>query len=139
MTDTQTLEQTAMRYRVRVFYEDTDASGVVYHANYLKYLERARTLWLEAQGHSHRSLADSHGIAFTLADAKLQFKQPARLDDDIEVLTTVAEQRRARIIFEQTIRREKTVLIQARFTVACVRIHDFRPCALPELLQKEMQ
>ena len=129
----------ALRYRVRVFYEDTDASGVVYHANYLKYLERARTCWLEAQGHSHRVLAERHGIAFTLAEANLQFKSPARLDDTIDVVTHVAERRRARIIFEQTIERENTLLIKARFTVACVRIPDFRPCALPDLLQKEMQ
>ena len=138
MSETGTTQEETT-YRVRVFYEDTDASGVVYHANYLKYLERARPCWLEAYGHSHTALAEQFGIVFTLADANLQFKAPARLDDEIEVVTRVAERRRARIIFEQTIHCKNSLLIQARFTVACVRIHDFRPCAVPEFLQKEMQ
>lgn len=131
MADT-TPDEPTHRTQVRVFYEDTDASGVVYHANYLKYLERARTLWLESQGHSHRALAADHGVAFTLADANLQFRLPARLDDTLEIDTRVAERRRARIVFEQEIHCEDRALIKARFTVACVRIHDFRPCALPE-------
>ena len=129
----------AFETRVRVFYEDTDASGVVYHANYLKYLERARTLWLEAHGHSHRVLADDHGVAFTLADVAMQFKAPARLDDTLDVRTRVAERRRARIVFEQEIHCKNRLLIKALFTVACVRIRDFRPCALPEFSQKEME
>jgi acyl-CoA thioester hydrolase, YbgC/YbaW family len=126
-------------HRVRVFHEDTDASGVVYHANYLKYLERARTLWLEARGHSHRALAADHGVVFTLADANLQFRSPARLDDIVEVHTRVAEHRRARIVFAQEIYCDQRLLIKALFTVACVRIRDFRPCALPVFVEKEMQ
>lgn len=130
MINDQTGEST---YTVRVFYEDTDASGVVYHANYLKYLERARTLWLEARGHTHRALAQTHGVAFTLADAHLDFQAPARLDDTLTVHTHVAERRRARIVFAQKIGREQRLLVKARFTVACVRLRDFRPCALPDL------
>ncbi|MES1930283.1 putative thioesterase [Salinisphaera dokdonensis CL-ES53] len=133
------VEHPKLSYQLRVFYEDTDASGVVYHANYLKYLERARTLWLEAQGHSHRALAADHGVAFTLADAQLKFKSPARLDDTIDVTTWVTEHRRARIVFEQEIHCENCLLIKALFTVACVRIRDFRPCALPDFSQKEME
>lgn len=126
-------------HRVRVFYEDTDASGVVYHANYLKYFERARTLWLETQGHSHRALAASHGVAFTLVDANLKFRSPARLDDILEIHTRMAERRRARIVFAQEIQSDDRLLIKALFTVACVRIRDFRPCALPVFVEKEKQ
>lgn len=126
-------------YRLRVFYEDTDASGVVYHANYLKYFERARTLWLETHGHGHRALADSHGIAFTLVSLCMQFKSPARLDDILDVRTRVQERRRASIVFVQEIDCDERLLIQAQFTVACVKIRDFRPCALPEFTHKETE
>ncbi|MES1925237.1 putative thioesterase [Salinisphaera sp. T31B1] len=122
---------------VRVFYEDTDATGVVYHANYLKYLERARTLWMEAQGATHRALAADRGVGFTLADANLVFRSPARLDDRLTVSVMVEQRRRARIVLAQQIDCENRVLIKARFTVACVRLSDFKPCALPAFLTKE--
>lgn len=125
--------------RVRVFYEDTDATGVVYHANYLKYLERARTLWMETQGATHRSLAAAHNIAFTLADANIMFRAPARLDDRLDVSVAVEQRRRARIVLAQRIHCENRLLIKARFTVACVRLSDFKPRALPEFLIKETE
>ena len=129
----------AARTRVRVFYEDTDATGVVYHANYLKYFERARTLWMESRGATHRALADTHGVAFTLADAQVRFRAPARLDDELEIVTEVIERRRARIVFSQEIYCVDRLLIKARFTVACVRLRGFKPCALPPELYKEME
>lgn len=140
MSDSQTGpgEGDVFATTVRIFYEDTDASGVVYHANYLKYLERARTLWLEAQGATHRGLA-AENIAFTLADANMAFRAPARLDDTLTVTTRVEERRRVRIVFAQQIHCEGRLLIKARFTVACVRLSDFKPCALPVVLYKEME
>ncbi|KEZ77237.1 tol-pal system-associated acyl-CoA thioesterase [Salinisphaera hydrothermalis] len=122
---------------VRVYYEDTDATGVVYHANYLRYFERARTEWLEAQGLGHQSLADAYGIVFTLADLSIRFRRPARLDDRLSVSAAVAERTRARVVFEQEITRDGALLIQGQFTVACVKVADFRPCRLPEALIKE--
>lgn len=137
MSDTH--DNADWRCRVRVFYEDTDATGVVYHANYLKYLERARTLWLEAQGFTHRALAETYDIAFTLADAQLAFRAPARLDDELEVGVAVVERKRARIVFAQEIHCDGRLLIKARFTVACVRLTDFKPCGLPSALYKELE
>ncbi|GAB3683994.1 tol-pal system-associated acyl-CoA thioesterase [Salinisphaera aquimarina] len=141
MTDAQTSPDSddSLCTQVRVFYEDTDASGVVYHANYLKYMERARTLWLEARGGSHRVLASEQGIAFTLADANIMFRSPARLDDTLDVSATVVERRRVRIVFAQEIHCEGRLLIKARFTVACVRLSDFKPRALPAVLLKEIE
>lgn len=122
---------------VRVFYEDTDATGVVYHANYLKYLERARTLWMESKGATHRELADTQAIAFTVADANIVFRAPARLDDELNVSVAVEQSRRARIVLAQRIHCENRLIIKARFTVACVRLSDFKPCAIPDFLIKE--
>jgi len=127
------------RMQVRVFYEDTDASGVVYHANYLKYCERARTLWLAARGFDHRTLADNHGVVFTLADAHIAYKAPARLDDRVDIDTTVIEHRRARIVFAQDMSCREHLLVKARFTVACVRLAGFKPCGLPAELLKELE
>ncbi|RJS95263.1 tol-pal system-associated acyl-CoA thioesterase [Salinisphaera sp. Q1T1-3] len=123
---------------IRVYYEDTDASGVVYHANYLRYFERARTEWLESRGHDHATLAGSEAVVFTLSDLSLRFRRPARLDDRLDVFVTVAAFRRARIVFAQEIRRNDTLLIQGEFTVACVNIHDFRPVRLPKRLYEEL-
>ncbi|MGB7757034.1 MAG: tol-pal system-associated acyl-CoA thioesterase [Salinisphaera sp.] len=129
--------ETAFTIGIRVYYEDTDATGVVYHANYLRYFERARTEWLEAQGLGHRELAEAHGVVFTLADLSIRFRRPARLDDRLAVSVTTAERTPARVVFEQRITRDGTCLIQGQFTVACVKVANFRPCRLPEALIKE--
>ena len=125
------------RYPLRVFYEDTDASGVVYHANYLKYFERARTEWLEARGFDHTCLARDHRIVFTLADLRLSFKRPARLDDRLVVVTRALEPKRVRMVFTQEIWRDDSCLIQGEFTVACVNIATFRPARLPLAMTEE--
>lgn len=122
---------------VRVYYEDTDASGVVYHASYLRYFERARTEWLEQFGPGHTRLARGWGIAFTLADLSLRFVRPARLDDRLIVTAVMTRCSAARILFEQQVLCQDTLLVKGQFTVACVNIEDFRPCRLPEALFKE--
>jgi acyl-CoA thioester hydrolase len=119
---------------VRVYYEDTDASGVVYHADYLRYCERARTQWLDSCGLGHRRLADEYGVAFTLRDMAVRFIRPARLDDRLTVDVAVGERRGARVVFEQRIRRGDELLLEGQFTVVCVNIDDFRPRRLPEAL-----
>lgn len=118
-------------FPMQVFYEDTDASGVVYHANYLRYLERGRSLWLEALGFTHTRLASDLGLGFVVADATLKFRKPARLDDRINVSVAIARMRRASLIFDQGVWRDDTLLVKAQFTVACVKLTNFAPCALP--------
>ena len=125
------------RFSVRVYYEDTDASGVVYHANYLKYFERARTEWLDARGLDHAGLATDYRIVFTLADLKLIFKRPARLDDRLEVVSRIGERGRVRLVFHQEIWCHDNCLIQGEFTVACVNIATFKPARLPPVLIEE--
>src|SRR5699024_1434719 len=100
--------------QVQVFYEDTDAGGVVYHANYLRYCERARSLWLEAQGLTHGRLAAQYGIGFVVTHADVRFRAPARLDDRLQVTVSIERRRRASLLFAQSIRRGPEMLVSAR-------------------------
>lgn len=127
------------RWRLRVYYEDTDVSGVVYHANYLRWFERARTEWLRAQGYGQEQLRMELGIAFTVAGLEIAYLRPARLDDELEVTTVVAERGRASLGFEQVLRKAgqaETVLARVTVRIACVNAESFRPCGLPEALRK---
>lgn len=120
---------------IRIYYEDTDVSGVVYHANYLRYLERARTEWLRQQGLSQESLRTQHGIAFTVANMEIDFRSPARLDDVLEVSVELNTLKRASLIFGQTLYRiaaPEIVLCRATVRVGCVDVLNFKPRALPE-------
>ena len=119
---------------IRVYYEDTDLSGVVYHASYLRFLERARTEWLRALGFSQERLKDELGVVFTVAGMEIDFRRPARLDDMLEATVALEGRKRASLNFVQTLRRAddaSMVLTQARVRVACVSMATFKPCALP--------
>lgn len=118
----------------RVYYEDTDASGVVYHARYLHWFERARSEWLRAQGHSHQQLASAFGAAFTVASIEIRYRQPARLDDLLETTVSIAQRGRASLVFEQQLQwpaQPQKVLATARVKVACVDTSSFKPRLLP--------
>jgi acyl-CoA thioester hydrolase len=122
---------------VRIYYEDTDVSGVVYHANYLRYFERGRTEWLRAQGLSQETLRLQHGVAFTVANLQIDFLKPARLDELLDVTIEVTSRKRASLIFGQTLRypgSDGAVLARATARVGCVDVMNFRPCMLPERL-----
>ena len=119
---------------IRVYYEDTDASGVVYHARYLHWFERARSEWLRARGSNHQHLASVFGAAFTVASIEVRYRQPARLDDALEATVTVAEYGRASLMFSQQIQRPgepQQPLATALVRVACVDTRTFKPRAWP--------
>jgi acyl-CoA thioester hydrolase len=119
---------------VRVYYEDTDASRVVYHAAYVRSFERARTEWLRALGFSQHALHDELGVVFTVANLELDFLRPGRLDDELQVAVTVDRIRGASLTFRQELFRKgeaETPLARARVRVGCVDVATFRPCALP--------
>ena len=126
-------------WKVRVYYEDTDVSAVVYHAVYLKYLERARTEWLRTQGFSQEKLKEQLGLVFTVANIEVDFVKPARLDDELDVAVHVTEVRRASLRFEQTIARRGEVLCRARVRVGSVDYANFKPCALPEAFARHLE
>ena len=115
---------------VRVYYEDTDAGGIVYYVNYLKFMERARTEWLRALGFNQSNLP----ILFVVRDVKMTYQAPALLDDQLEVKVQVTSCKGARIIFEQQILRRDKTLCAGSVEVACVDRQSLRPCRLPKTL-----
>jgi len=119
--------------RLRVYYEDTDAGGVVYHANYLKFAERGRTELLRTLGGDHRALFDAHGILLQVRRCAIDYRRPARLDDTIDVATRVAELRGASVRLDQQIRRDGEVLADLDVSIVCTGA-DGRPKRLPAAL-----
>ena len=118
-------------FPVRVYYEDTDAAGVVYYANYLKFMERARTEWLAALGLPLAQFERDHGIAFVVHRCVIDFKRPARLNDALAVTVEVVERGAARLVAQQDVRRGDQVLTSAHVTLACVDTARWRPARLP--------
>ena len=96
----------AFVWPIRVYYEDTDSGGIVYHANYLKYMERARTEWLRARGFDQGRLKQELGVIFVVRSLQIEYEKPAQIDDKLQVVTQVAAQRRASLLFHQLIQRE---------------------------------
>jgi acyl-CoA thioester hydrolase len=122
---------------VRIYWEDTDAGGVVYHAQYLAFLERARSEWMRTQGYGQELLRQDHGLLFAVRAMQLDFLKPARLDDALAVSAALQECRRASVIFRQEIRRGDELLLTATVRVAALGT-DFRPTPIPQPLYDEM-
>ena len=117
---------------VRVYWEDTDAGGVVYHASYLRFFERARSEWLRAQGVDQMAFKEATGLAFMVRSMELDFLRPALLDDELSVTVDVKERRAASILFGQAIgRADGTELVRAQVRVACVDLNRMRPAPIP--------
>jgi acyl-CoA thioester hydrolase len=126
-------------FPVRVYFENTDAGVVVYHGEYLKFLERARTEWLRHLGFDHQALGRVHRIVFVVSSMAVEFVKPARLDDAIAVSVQVESLGKVRCVFRQEIRREGEVLLRASVTVACVTAEGFKPVEIPEALKRKME
>lgn len=116
---------------VRVYYEDTDAGGVVYYANYLKYLERARSELLRGLGFEQRALAERTGRVFAVRSLSVDYLKPARLDDLLEIRTTVKDMGRAQVTFAQSIVRAGETLLTAEVRVACLDLARGKAAAMP--------
>ena len=126
---------------VRVYWEDTDAGGVVYHANYLNFMERARTEWLRALGYEQDRLREEEGLIFAVRAMQLDFLKPARFNDALEVVVGVERKRRASLELMQTIRPQgdpARVLCSAAVKVACLDAASFRPTAIPSRMLGEI-
>ena len=118
-------------HTVRIYYEDTDAAGIVYHARYLAYAERARTEALRVLGAPHSELASQHGLIFMVRRAKMDYLRPARLDDLLEVTTGPWEMRGASVEVHQGFRVDDREIARLRIGLACVRLVDGRPARIP--------
>jgi acyl-CoA thioester hydrolase len=122
-------------WRARVYWEDTDGGGVVYYANYLKFMERARTEWLRSMGHAQSELADEYGYVFAVVEVKVNYRKPARLDDELLITCVPVPEGRASIRFQQTVSRGDVVLTEGEVRVACVDSKTFRPKPLPDFIK----
>jgi acyl-CoA thioester hydrolase len=122
-------------WRARVYWEDTDGGGVVYYANYLKFMERARTEWLRAQGHSQAELAERYGFVFAVVEVRVNYRRPARLDDELTITCLPVPEGRASIRFRQVVSRGEDTLADGEVRVACVDAKSFRPRALPDFIK----
>ena len=129
---------TPFAIEVRVYYQDTDAGGVVYHANYLNFLERARTEWLRQLGHGIGDMARA-GHLFIVRRMQLRFLRPARLDERLRVSVAVERVGRAQITLLQQVCRDAEELVEASVNLACVDPVALRPVALPETLYAGLQ
>jgi acyl-CoA thioester hydrolase len=123
---------------VRVYWEDTDAGGVVYHAQYLAFLERARTEWMRTQGHGQEQLR-RHGVVFAVRAMQVDFRLPARLDDALQVGVALAQCRKASLVIDQWIVRDGTRLLDAQVRVAALHPETFKPRAIPGALYETLQ
>jgi acyl-CoA thioester hydrolase len=122
---------TPFSWPVRIYWEDTDAGGVVYHASYVRFMERARTEWLRSQGIDQLTLRENMGLGFVVRHMGLDFHRPARLDDELLVSVTVKERRSASMLFDQEIVRGGTTLVRATVRAACVNLDTMRPAQIP--------
>ena len=126
-------------FPVRVYFENTDAGGVVYHAEYLRFLERARTEWLRHLGFEHVVLARDHGALLVVTSLAIEYLKPARLDDNLAVSVHLESLGKVRCTFVQEVRREDEVLVKARVNVACLSEGGLKPVEIPDALRKKME
>jgi len=119
------------RWPIRVYYEDTDAGGVVYHAGYVRWFERARTEWLRSLGWSLAEVAREQGVLFSVVDLQIHYHRPARLDDLLEVVCTARVSGGASIEFDQRLLRGDELLASGKVMVASIDAASFRPRRLP--------
>jgi acyl-CoA thioester hydrolase len=118
-------------WTVRVYYEDTDAGGIVYYANYLKFFERARTEWLRGAGVDQQALIEREGAAFVVKHASIDYHAPARLDDELTLTLSIEKLGRASVQFAQQAWKGELLLAEAQVKVGCVDIVTVRPRSLP--------
>ena len=120
------------RLPLRVYWEDTDAGGIVFYANYLKFFERARTEWLRARGVAQQALKDETGAMFVVTDTQLSYRRPARLDDLLEVTVQVTEAGRASLVIAQQAWCLDSLLVEGHIRIGCVDAQSFRPRRIPD-------
>lgn len=123
---------------VRIYWEDTDAGGVVYHARYLAFMERARSEWMRQHGHGQQQLRAIHGLVFAVRAMTLDFLAPARLDDALDVTVELTDCRRASLVFRQAVLRGGERLCEATVRIAALDAAGFRPAAIPADLHAQL-
>ncbi|NNM79271.1 MAG: tol-pal system-associated acyl-CoA thioesterase [Gallionella sp.] len=125
---------------VRVYFQDTDAGGVVYHGSYVNFMERARTEWLrEVCGFSNGALMKEFGVVFVVRSMKIDYLMPALLDDLLEVSAQVHDIGRSSVKLVQTVKRGETLLTEGEVHLVCVSLASFKPVSVPEVLREKLK
>jgi len=133
-------ERSGFRWPVRVYYEDTDAGGVVYHANYLRFFERARTEFLRSLGVEQDDLRRRYGILFVVRSVQVEYVKAARFNDALSVSVEVEQLKSASLHFRQlAMRQDDELVCEARVRVVCLVAETFRPTAIPDLLLQRLK
>ena len=135
----QEIHSDPFSFPVRVYWEDTDAGGVVYHAQYLAFMERARSEWMRALGWDQGVLRDRDDQVFVVRTMDIDFRAPARLDDQLQVSVRLLECRGASFSVGQRIERDGSLLVESRVRIAALRASDFRPRPIPDALLTELK
>lgn len=123
---------------IRVYFQDTDAGGVVYHASYVNFMERARTEWLRTHGYSNAGLMKEFGVVFVVRSLKLDYLKPALLDDLLNVTAQIKEIGRSRLNLLQSVLRGDELLTEAEVHLVCVSLEGFKPVSVPEVLRQRL-
>lgn len=142
MIGSKPYNEPGFRWRARVYYEDTDGAGVVYHTAYLRFMERTRTEWLRALGFSQSSLREELGVVFAVRSLQIEYKRPAVLDDELAVGARVSPHRRTGLHFEQHIQRmngDGALLCRAGVEIVCMDARTHRPREIPRAIVSELE
>ncbi|MBF0270363.1 MAG: tol-pal system-associated acyl-CoA thioesterase [Alphaproteobacteria bacterium] len=127
----------AHHFPVRIYYEDTDAAGIVYYANYLRFAERARTEWLRELGHPHQAMIDGPGLAFAVRRCVVDYLKPAKLDDLLSIVSLVVDVKAASLDLVQDVRRQDSVLARIEIKLACLD-NRLKPARIPTALRNRL-
>lgn len=123
---------------IRIYYEDTDSGGIVYYANYLKFMERARTEWLRAEGFEQDELIAKDNVIFAVRSVQVDYLSPARFNEELVISTKMIKKGKASITVEQVVKRDKDVLCRAVIKIASLNAQDFKPAIMPENLYNKI-
>ena len=124
---------------IRIYWEDTDAGGVVYYANYLKFLERARTEWLRAMGFDQGRLMRDTGLGFAVRSIAVEYLKSARLDDELRVTSRIESHGRVQVVFDQRIERGDETLLTAQVRIACMDLERGKAAPMPREIHEQFQ
>jgi acyl-CoA thioester hydrolase len=134
------IQQNSTNLSVRVYYEDTDSGGVVYYANYLKFIERGRSEFLRDLGFEQDDLVETHNVIFAVKSINADYHSPAKFNDLLNVQTSIQKVGHASLIFSQKITpsKQNKVLFEAQITVACLYADSFKPCGIPPIILEKI-
>jgi acyl-CoA thioester hydrolase len=133
------MKEIIFEWNVRVYFEDTDSGGVVYHANYLKFMERARTEWLRSLGLNQIKLKQEDKVMFVVRKIDIQYKIPARFNDELLIQTDCVKTTDYSIILKQNILRSKQIITEGKVEIVCINSDLFRPVRIPKMVKQLME